>query len=119
MNLDLMEFILEIICLKKIKDGVYVINLDEYVDVGTHWIALHALNNETIYFDNFGLEHVPKETAKFIGHKNMKTNIFRRTNNSIMCGCFYIGFNDFVFAGNTLIDYTSLLSPYDLKKMAI
>ena len=24
----------------KIKDGTYVINLDEYADVGTHWIAL-------------------------------------------------------------------------------
>ena len=24
---------------KKIKDGTYVINLDEYADVGTHWIA--------------------------------------------------------------------------------
>ena len=24
---------------KKIKDGVYLINLDEYADVGTHWIA--------------------------------------------------------------------------------
>ena len=35
MNLDLMVFILEIICLK-IKDGAYVINLDEYADVGTH-----------------------------------------------------------------------------------
>ena len=25
---------------KKTKDGGYVINLDEYKDVGTHWIAL-------------------------------------------------------------------------------
>ena len=25
---------------KKIKDGAYIINLDEYADVGTHWIAL-------------------------------------------------------------------------------
>ena len=25
---------------KKIKDGVYIINLDEYADIGTHWIAL-------------------------------------------------------------------------------
>ena len=25
---------------KKIKDGSYIINLDEYADVGTHWIAL-------------------------------------------------------------------------------
>ena len=24
----------------KIKDGAYVINLDEYSDIGTHWIAL-------------------------------------------------------------------------------
>ena len=25
---------------KKIEDGAYIINLDEYADVGTHWIAL-------------------------------------------------------------------------------
>ena len=25
---------------KKIKDGAYIINLDEYADVGTHWISL-------------------------------------------------------------------------------
>ena len=25
---------------KKIKDGAYVINLDEYADIGTYWIAL-------------------------------------------------------------------------------
>ena len=25
---------------KKIKDGAYIINLDEYADVGTHWIVL-------------------------------------------------------------------------------
>ena len=24
---------------KKVKDGTYVINLDEYADVGTHWVA--------------------------------------------------------------------------------
>ena len=26
----------------KIKDGAYVINLDQYFDFGTHWIALYA-----------------------------------------------------------------------------
>ena len=43
MNLDSMEFILEIKDIifldKRIKCGAYVINLDEYADVGTHWIA--------------------------------------------------------------------------------
>ena len=61
MRLDLMVFILEIICLKQKKNGANVINLDEYVDIGTHWIALYAKNNEVIYFASFGVEHVPKE----------------------------------------------------------
>ena len=102
---------------KKIKDEAYVINLDEYSDVSTHWIALYVADNEIIYFDSFGVEHVPKEIIKFIGHKNIKTNIFRiQSNNSIMCGYFCIGFIDFMFVGKTLIDYTSLFSPYDFEK---
>ena len=62
---------------KTIKNGAYVINLDEYADVGTHWIALYVKNNGVIYFDSFGAEHVPKEIKRFIGHKITKTNIFR------------------------------------------
>ena len=46
MNEDLMVFFQEIICLKKIKDEAYIINLDEYADVGTHWIALFCNRNE-------------------------------------------------------------------------
>ena len=30
-----------------------------------------------------------------------------------MCGYFCIGFNDFMLAGKTFIDYTNLFSPYD------
>ena len=40
---------------KKTKNGAYVINLDEYVDVGTHWIALFCNRNEIVYFDSFGV----------------------------------------------------------------
>ena len=87
---------------KIIKSRAYVINLDEYADVGTHWIALYVKNNEVIYFDSFGVEHVPKEIKRFIGHKNTKTNIFRmQGDNSIICGYFCIGFIDFMFAGKT------------------
>ena len=57
-NLDLMVFFLEIICLK---DGAYVINLDEYRDIGTHWIVLICEKNEIVYFDSFGVEHIPEE----------------------------------------------------------
>ena len=49
---------------------------------------------------------------KFIGNKNIRTNIFRiQADNSIMCGYFYIGFIDFIFEGKSLIDFTSLFSP--------
>ena len=102
---------------RRIKDGAYVINLDEYVDVGTHWIALYVKNIEIIRLDSFYVEHAPKEIKKLIGHKNIKTNIFRmQTTNSIMCGFFCIGFIDFMLVGNTLIDYASLFPPYDSEK---
>ena len=100
-----------------IKNGAYVINLDEYRDIGTHWVVLYV-NNKTIkYFDSFGVEHIPKEIIKFIGNKKIITNIFRmQAYDSIMCGYFCIGFINFMFNGNSLTDYTSLFSPNDLKK---
>ena len=42
--------------LPKIKDGAYVINLDEYSDIGTHWVALYVHNNDVTYFDSFGVD---------------------------------------------------------------
>ena len=48
--------------LDKVKDLTYVINLDEYSDIGTHWIVLYALNNNVTYFDGFGFEHIPKKS---------------------------------------------------------
>ena len=61
----------------KIRDGAYVINLDDYSDIGIHWIALYVKNNDIIYFDSFGVEHIPKEIKAFIKNKNVNTNIFR------------------------------------------
>ena len=58
-----------------IKNGAYVINLDEYHDIGTHWIALNVNNMIVTYFDSFGVEHIPKEIMKFIARKKIITNI--------------------------------------------
>ena len=110
----------------KIKDEAYVINLDEYSDIGSHWIALCVKNNNNItYFDSSGVEHIPKEITKLISHssssalqnKNIKTNIFRiQAYDSIMCGYFCIGFINFMFKGKTLTEYTNLFSPNDFFK---
>ena len=56
-----------------IKNGAYVINLDEYHDIGTHWVALYVKNKTITYFDSFGVEHIPREIIKFIARKKIIT----------------------------------------------
>ena len=98
--------------LSKIKDGAYVVNLDEYSNIGTHWVALYVT-----YFDYFGVEHIPKEIRTFIDNKNIKRNIFRiQEYDSIMCWYFCIGFIDFMHAGKTVAEFTNLFSPNNFKR---
>ena len=99
--------------LEKINDGAYVVNLDEYSDVGIHWIALYVNAKTITYFDSFGIEHIPKEIKKFIERSTNKftivTNICRiEAYDSVMCGYFCIGFIDFMLKGNNLTDFTNL-----------
>ena len=100
---------------KTIKNGAYVINLDEYAHIGLLCMQkIMKLFTLIILVLNMFLKKLDK---RFIGHKNTKTNIFRiLADNSIICGYFCIGFIDFMFAGKSLIDFTSFLSPYDIKK---
>ena len=109
-----MVFIREIIYQKTIKKGAYVINLDEYTDIGTHWIALFVKPKYTVYFDSFGVEYIPKEINKFIGNKEIKANVFRlQAYDSIMCGYYCIEFINYMFKGKTLLEYTNSFSPND------
>ena len=62
---------------KKLKDGADVINLDEYADVGTHWIALFCNRSEIVYLNSFGVERVPEEIKEIARNKNIIANIFR------------------------------------------
>ena len=109
----------------KIKNGTYIINLDEYSDIGTHWIAFWVSgaspkdvdNNDVTYFDSFGVEYILKEIKAFINDKNIKTNIFRiQAFNSVMCGYFFIGFIDFMVKETTLTEFSNLFSPNNFKK---
>ena len=100
---------------KKIKKGAYVINLDKYENTGTHWVALFVKPKYMVYFDSFGIEHIPKEINKFIcskelrakalgsavGNNDIKSNIFRiQAYDSIMCGYFCIEFINYMLKGN-------------------
>ena len=110
---------------KTIKKGAYVINLDEYENTGTHWVSLFVKPKYTVYFDSFGVEHIPKEINKFIRSKELgsavnndtKSSIFRiQAYCSIMCGYFCIEFINYMLKGKTLLDCTNLFSPNDFKK---
>ena len=70
-----------------------------------------------INFDSFNIEYIPKDVEKAIGNKDIKINILRiQAYDLIMCGYFCIKLIDFMFAGENLIDFTNLFSPYDFKK---
>ena len=80
-------------------------------------IGLYVQNNNSnvIYFDSFGVEHIPQEIKAFVNNKNIITNIFRiQANDSIMYGYFCIAFIDFMLAGKTLTENTNLFSPNNL-----
>ena len=104
--------------LTKIKDGAYIINLDEYSDIGTHWVALYVHNDYVTYFHSFGVEHIPKEIKAFINCSlSITTNNFRmQAYDSIMFGYFCARFIDFMLAGKTLTEFTNLVSQNNFKK---
>ena len=72
--------------------GHMLLNLDEYADVGTHWIAFFCNKSEIVYFDSFGVEHAAEEIIELAGNKNIIANIFRvQANNSVILrACFFL-----------------------------
>ena len=69
------------------------------------------------YFDSFEVGNIPKKIRKFIGNKNIATNIYRvQGHNSVICGYFCIGFIDFLLKVESLLEYTNLFLPNECKK---
>ena len=60
------------------------------------------------FFYRFGIEHIPKEIKKFIGNKNLITNIHRMQA--------YDKHLPFMLKGKISLDYTDLFSPNDYEK---
>ena len=62
------------------------------------------MNGDNVtYFVSVGVKHIPNEIKKFIGNKNITTDIFKiQAYDSIVCGCFCIGCIDFLLKGKSL-----------------
>ena len=95
--------------LPKVKDGAYVINLDEGKSIEISWIALYLNDN-----NSFGAEYISKKIKRFMRNKNIITNIYKTQEyDLIMCGYFRIGFIYFMLKGESLLKkhFTNLFSP--------
>ena len=76
--------------------------------------------NNVPHFDRFGVEHIINEIKKLINNKNITMSTCRiRANDLVMCGCVYIGFQEFIsfmLKGTSLLDYTDLFFPNEYEK---
>ena len=75
----------------------------------THQIPLYVNSDDVTCFDSYGVEYNPKEINKFIGNKNITTDIQRIQANDSMCRYFCIGFIDLMLEGKRLSDYSNLV----------
>ena len=118
MKQDLMESFQEIIYQKKKNKGLSICNKFWWIYRCRHaWIALCCSRSEIVYFNSFGVEHIPEEIKEFVGNKNIKANIFRvQANTSVRCGYFCIGFIDYMLTDKKLTDFTDLFSLHGFKK---
>ena len=95
---------------------MYIINLDDKNNKGTHWVSLFINKNTAVYFDSLGIEYIPKEVLNKIKDKSITDNIHKiQDNETIMCGVSCIAFIEYMLAVKTLLDYTNLFSPNDRK----
>ena len=89
--------------LPKIKDGVYVINLEDTQSKETHWVSLFIDKSIAAYFDSFGIEYIPQEVLDKSKDKSITHNICRiQSDDSIMCGFNCITLIEYMIAGKTL-----------------
>ena len=72
--------------------------------------------NNIIYFDSFGVGHIPKEIEKLIGNKN--ANVSRiQTYDSTMFGYYCTGLIDFILKAINLVNYTNYFLLMILRRM--
>ena len=72
---------------------------------------MYVNDNNIIYFHSLGVEYISKSIKKFIGNKNIITDIYRIKAYNLMCGYFCITFINFMLKNKSLLDYTNLFYP--------
>ena len=97
--------------LPRMKDGAYIINLNDKQSGVRRWVSFFIDRNIAVYFDSFGIDYIPQKVLRKIKDKSITHNIFRaQSDDSIMSEFYCIIFIEYMLAGKTLLDYTNLFS---------
>ena len=76
----------------------------------TYWVSLFIDKNLAVYFDSYGIDHIPQEALN-------KKHIFKiQVNESVMCEFYCIVLIERMLGGIILLDYSNLFPPNDYKK---
>lgn len=72
-----------------------IVNLNDLGQSGSHWVCAVRKNNKCLYYDSFGVIHMPKEIEKCLLNSVKKNNIYVSNGQnqylvSIMCGFYCI-----------------------------
>ena len=94
------------------KDEFYVVNLDDSVGKGTHWVVISNFNDNLLYFDSFGV--IPPEEILKLGE--VIYNVYRvQDMDSKLCGLFCLDFLESVRNFNSYNKWLLKYSPSDYK----
>jgi hypothetical protein len=68
-----------------------IVNLNDLGESGSHWVCAVRKNDKALYYDSYGVTHMPKEVEKCLKNSVKKNNIFVSDGQnqylvSIMCG---------------------------------
>ena len=87
-----------------------MINHDDKKNKATHWVSSFIVKNMHVYFDSFGIEHIPQEVLPKIKDKPITHKIFRmRVDDSIMCQFYCITFIEYMLVGKFSLDSTNFI----------
>ena len=99
-------------------DGSFIINLDDFGNAGTHWVALYIEGKYAVYFDPFG-QVAPLAVHKFCRTKQLITSDFIIQNlNTYCCGYYCLGFLHFMTKrniSNIRVRFNKFIKPFDLE----
>jgi len=57
-----------------------IINLENYYQEGSHWVAYYKNKDEKYYFDSYGKLPPPRALDRYLGYKNIEQNKWRFKN---------------------------------------